>query len=176
MKTSEQILVEIGSAMELNKNTKAKCNMALSDAISLIQHNEKEMQNRLDEEYKRGINDAWEIARVVINMEDKEFDNIFDKNLSARYVITNSNPFRVKEKISAYHKAQEDELNKIHVGDVVQHIADATKATILDNDSNTNLGMKKWMVFTENGCVESWYEDDFTKTGESVDICSALIK
>lgn len=176
MKTSEQILVEIGSTMELNKNARAKCNTALSDAISLIQHNEKEMKERLDKEYKRGMNDAWEIAREVINMEDEEFDNIFEKNLSARYVITNSNPLRVKEKISAYHKAQEDELNKIHVGDVVQHIADATKATILDNDPNTNLGMKKWMVFTENGCVESWYEDDFSKTGESVDVCSALIK
>lgn len=176
MKTSEQILVEIGSAMELNKNTRAKCNTALSDAISLIQHNEKEMQNRLDEEYKRGMNDAWEIVREVINMKNEEFNNIFDKNLSARYVITNSNPFRVKEKISAYYKAQEDESNKIHVGDVVQHIADKTNATILDNDSNVDLDDKKWMVFTENGCVESWFEDDFSKTGESVDVCGVLIK
>lgn len=176
MKTSEQILKEIQSAMELNKNIRAKCNTALSDAISLIQHNEKEMQDRLDEEYKRGMNDAWEVARIVINMEDEELDNIFDENLSARYVITNSNPFRVKEKISAYHKEQEDESNKIQVCDVVQHIADETKATILDNDSNVGLDYKKWMVFTENGCVESWFEDDFSKTGESVDVCSALIK
>lgn len=176
MKTKEQILTEIQNAMTLNKDNVAKCNSALSDAKSLIMHEEKEMQNRLDEEYKRGIDDAWEIARIVINMEDEEFDNIFDKNLSARYVITNGNPFPVKEKIAAYHKAQEDESNKIHVGDVVQHIADATKATILDNDPNTNLGMKKWMVFTENGCVESWYEDDFSKTGEFVDVCGALIK
>lgn len=173
---TEEVLKEIQDAITLNKTAKKKSNTALTNAMSLIMRETKELQNRLDKEYKRGMNDAWEIARVVINMEDKEFDNIFDKNLSARYVITNSNPFRVKEKISAYHKAQEDELNKIHVGDVVQHIADATKAIILDNDSNTNLGMKKWMVFTENGCVESWYEDDFTKTGESVDVCSALIK
>lgn len=176
MKTSEQILKEIQSAMELNKNIRAKCNTALSDAISLIQHNEKEMQDRLDEEYKHGMNDAWEIARMVINMEDEEFDNIFDKNLSARYVITNSNPFLVKEKVSAYHKAQEDESNKIQVGDVVQHTADETRAAILGNDSNVGLDYKKWMVFTENGCVESWFEDDFSKTGESVDVCSALSK
>lgn len=32
------------------------------------------------------------------------------------------------------------------------------------------------MVFTENGCVESWCENEFTKTGESVDVCGALIK
>lgn len=177
MKASEQILVEIRSAMELNKNIRAKCNMALSDAISLIQHNEKEIQNRLDEEYKRGINDAWEIARIVINMEDEEFDNIFDKNLSARYVITNSNPFRVKEKISAYHKAQEDESNKIHVGDVVQDNNDNTKATVLDLDTDTSLeGENYWMVFTENGCVETWCENMFTKNGDSIDVCNALIK
>lgn len=176
MKTMEQILNEIQNAMTLSKDNVAKCNVALSDAKGFIMHEEKEIQNRLDKEYKRGIDDAWEIARIVINMEDEEFDDIFDKNLSARYVITNSNPFRVKEKISAYHKAQEDESNKIQVGDVVQHIADETKATILDNDSNVGLDYKKWMVFTENGCVESWFEDDFSKTGESVDVCSALIK
>lgn len=143
MKTSEQILAEIRSTMELNKNIRAKCNTALLDAISLIQHNEKEMQERLEKEYNRGINDAWEIARMVINMEDEEFDNIFDKNLSVRYVIANSNPFHVKEKISAYHKTQEDESNKIRVGDVVQHIVDETRATILDNDSNVGLDYKK---------------------------------
>ena len=175
MKTMEQILNEIQNAMTLNKDNVAKCNVALSDAKGFIMHEEKELQNRLEEEYKRGLNDAWEIARIVINMEDEEFDNIFEKNLSARYVITNSNPFRVKEKISAYHKAQE-ESNKIQVGDVVQHIADETRAAILGNDSNVGLDYKKWMVFTENGCVESWFEDDFSKTGESVDVCSALIK
>ena len=58
MKTSEQILNEIQSAIQLNKNVKAKYNTALSDAISLILHNEKELQNRLDAEYKRGLNDA----------------------------------------------------------------------------------------------------------------------
>lgn len=180
MKTSEQILVEIGSAMELNKNARTKCNTALSDAISLIQHNEKEMKERLDKEYKRGMNDAWEIAREVINMEDEEFDNIFDELLSPRYVITNNAPLQVKEKISMYRQENENELNTIHVGDVVQNMSDATRATILDRELSptpgTHLDKKYWMVFTENGCVECWHEDNFSKTGESVDVCSALIK
>lgn len=180
MKTSEQILAEIRSTMELNKNIRAKCNTALSDAISLIQHNEKEMKERLDEEYKRGMNDAWEIAREVINMEDEEFDNIFDELLSPRYVITNNVPLQVKEKISTYRQENENELNTIHVGDVVQNMSDATRATILDRELSptpgTHLDKKYWMVFTENGCVECWHEDNFSKTGESVDICSALIK
>lgn len=180
MKTSEQILAEIRSTMELNKNIRAKCNTALSDAISLIQHNEKEMKERLDEEYKRGMNDAWEIAREVINMEDEEFDNIFDELLSPRYVITNNVPLQVKEKISTFRQEKENELNTIHVGDVVQNMSDATRATILDRELSptpgTHLDKKYWMVFTENGYVECWHEDNFFKTGESVDICSALIK
>ena len=65
----------------------------------------------------------------------------------------------------------------IHVGDIVQDKNDNIKATILDFDHDINLvGEVYWMVFTENGCVESWCENEFTKTGESVDVCGALIK
>lgn len=177
MKTIEQILNEIQNAMTLNKNNIAKCNIALSDAKGFIMHEEKELQNRLDEEYKRGIDDAWKITRIVINMEDEEFDNIFDKNLSLRYVITNNTPLEVQEKIITYYKTKETETNKIHVGDVVQDNNDNTKATVLDLDVDTSLEDENyWMVFTENGCVESWCENVFSKTGESVDVCSALTK
>lgn len=161
--------------MELNKNLRAKCNTALSDAISLIQHNEKELQNRLDEEYKRGMNDTWEIAREICKMNREEYNMIF-QNATIDLTIMSFAPVQIKEKISTYRQEKENELSKIHVCDVVQHIADATKATILDNDLNTNLGEKKWIVFTENGCVESWFEDDFSKTGEFVDVCGVLIK
>lgn len=175
MKTSEQILKEIQSAMELNKNIRAKCNTALSDAISLIQHNEKEMHDRLDEEYKRGMDDAWEIAREICKMNREEYNMIFH-NATIDLIIIAFDPAQIKEKISAYQ--QEKESNKIHVGDVVQHIAYEIKATILDCDEDTSMDNDElyWIVFTENGCVESWCKNEFTKTGESVDICNALIK
>lgn len=175
MKTTEQILNEIQNAMTLNKNNVAKCNTALSDAKGLIMHEIKELQNRLAEEYKRGMNDAWEIAREICKMNREEYNMIF-QNATIDLTIMSFAPVQIKEKISTYRQEKENELSKIHVGDVVQHIADATKATILDNDPNTNLGEKKWIVFTENGCVESWNENNFTKTEESVDVCSALIK
>lgn len=154
MKTSEQILKEIQSAMELNKNIRAKCNTALSDAISLIQHNEKEMHDRLDEEYKRGMDDAWEIAREICKMNREKYNMIFH-NATIDLIIIAFDPAQIKEKISAYQ--QEKESNKIHVGDVVQHIAYEIKATILDCDEDTSMDNDElyWMVFTENGCVES---------------------
>lgn len=174
MKTSEQILNEIQSAIQLNKNVKAKCNTALTDAISLILHNEKELQNRLDEEYKRGLNDAWEIAKEVF--DDRNYCailNVFEYDSTLAEVIRNHNPIEVKKKILAYKEEQE----KIRAGDVVQDNNDGTKATILDYDAETSLEDERyWMVFTENRCVESWCENAFTKTGESVDVCNALIK
>lgn len=171
MKTKEQILLEIQNAMTLNKDSIAKCNSALSDAKSLIIHEEKELQSRLEEEYKRGINDAWEVAREI-HADYDEFTEIFGKESTIGYVIQNSNPLEVKEKIESYR----EEKSKIHIGDVIQN-NNNTKATVLDLNAVTSLEYENyWMVFTENGCVESWCENDFTKTGESVDVCSALIK
>lgn len=175
MKTSEQILNEIQSAIQLNKNVKAKCNTALSDAISLILHNEKELQNRLDAEYKRGLNDAWEIAKEFCKISYDESINIFGTD-SVNQIIREYTLLEIKDKISSYN-IKDNEENKIHVGDVVQDNNDSTKATILDSDNDTNLvGEGYWMVFTENGCVESWCENNFTKTGEAVDVCGVLIK
>lgn len=176
MKTKEQILEEIQSAMVLNRDLKVKCNIALSDAISLIQHNEKEMQERLEKEYKRGVNDAWEIARDLCNTDYDECNKIFG-NASVEPVIKTYTAYIVKEKIESYREEKENKLNKIHVGDVVQDNNDNTKATVLDLDTDTSLEDENyWMVFTENGCVETWCENVFTKTGESVDVCGVLIK
>lgn len=175
MKTKEQILLEIQKAMTLNKDNIEKCNSALSDAKSLIMHETKEFQNRLDEEYKRGMNDAWEIAKEFCKIQFDESITIFGTD-SVDQIIRKHTLFEIKDRISS-HNAKKNEKNKIHVGDVVQNNDDDTKATILDNDHNTNLvGEGYWIVFTENGCVESWYKDNFTKTGETVDVCSALIK
>ena len=158
----------------MNKEVRSKCNKGLTDAMSLTLHNEKELQNRLDTEYKRGLNDAWEIAKEVF--DDCNYCailNVFEYDLTLAEVIRNHNPIEVKKKILAY----KEEQKKIHVGDVVQDNNDSTKATILDCDAETTLEDERyWIVFTENGCVESWCEKEFTKTGESVDVCGALIK
>lgn len=61
MLTNERILEDIKAAMELNRNSKAICNDALTHAMTLIMNNEKELQNRINEEYKRGMNDAIEL-------------------------------------------------------------------------------------------------------------------
>ena len=175
MKTSEEILEEIKLAIASNNDVKAKCNMALTNATQLILHMERELQNQLGEEYKRGMNDAWEIARELCNTDYDECNEIFG-DTSVENVITTYSPSVAKEKIESHREEKENRLNKIHVGDVVQNSNDNTKATILDCDVDIHSDNKSWLVFTENGCVESWCENEFTKTGESVDVCNVLIK
>lgn len=173
---TEEVLKEIQDAITLNKTAKKKSNTALTNAMSLIMHETKELQNRLDEEYKRGMNDAWEIARKLCKTSYDECSEIFG-NSSVEHVIETYDPIAIKKRIASYREEKENELTKIHVGDVVQNNDDSTKATVLDYDVDTSLEDERyWMVFTENGCVETWCENVFTKTGESVDVCSALIK
>lgn len=162
--------------MTLNKNNIAKCNSALSDAKGFIMHEMKELQNYLDEEYTRGMNDTWEIVQMICDTNYNVRTYLFGDH-NVEYVIRNFSPSKIKEKITSYKVQKENEANKIHVGDVVQDNDDSIMTTVLDQDHDTNLvGEGYRMVFTENGCVESWCENDFTKTGESVDVCGALIK
>ena len=168
MKTSEEILKEIQAAMSLNKSAKAECNTALTDAMSLIIHDMKELQNRLDEEYKRGMNDAWEIAREFCKTDYDERYKIFGDS-SVKHVIETYAPLIIKERMVSYREEKE----KVRVGDIVKNRLDDTKATVLDIDDFEN---RIWTVYTENACVDIWCESEFTKTGESVDPCAVLLK
>lgn len=170
MKTMEQILNEIQNAMTLNKNNVAKCNVALSDAKGFIMHEEKELQNRLEEEYKRGMNDAWEIAREIIKCNDTQ-PEIFNGS-SIEYLINTSSPIEIRNRISSY----KEELNKVHIGDIVRYKSDGEKAVVLDSSLYGKVEYGYWSALTENGEVVNWHESDFTKTGENVDIHNIIFK
>lgn len=172
MKTNEQIIKEIYDAMQVNKNTRAKCNTALSDAISLIQHTERVVQDQLTEEYRRGINDAWEIARELCKTRYDECSEIFGDS-SIEYVIKEFNPFRVKEKIESYRKEKgEKKKEEIIVGNIVIDKGKGIKATVLELDHTDD----SFCVYTQNGDIEYWLQDDIENTGVFVDVNSALIK
>ena len=55
----------------------------------------------------------------------------------------------------------------IRVGDMVQAYIDNTKAIILDKE---DIDENEWTVYTENGCVETWFESDFKKINKKVDL------
>lgn len=166
MKEREEILKEIQSAIRMNIDIKKQNNTALSDAIMLIQHETKEFQKRLDEEYKRGLSDAWEIAREITTDYD-EFTEIFGQEATIGQVIQNSSPLELKEKILSYREKR----RKISIGDKVKSNKDDTLAVILGiGKCGYSVYENYWYVYTENGRLESWGESCFTKTGEQVSI------
>ena len=175
MLSKEQIIEDIKSAMTLNSSTKATCNEALTHAMSLIVHEAKESEGNLAKEYHRGLSEAWEIARELCKTGYKECTEMFgDENVE--FVIKNFNPLKVKSIMDSYKEEKEKEIKKISVGDKVRN-TDGTLAVILDNELDlSNEDDNCWTVYTENGCVESWCEEDFTKTGENVDVMNTLIK
>lgn len=171
MKTMEQILNEIQNAMTLNKDNVAKCNVALSDAKGFIMHKEKELQDRLEEEYKRGMNETWEIARELYTTGCKECAEIFGYS-SVENIIRNYTPKEIKEKIMSYKEEQEKKKEEIIVGSIVMDIDDGQKATVLDVDKSDD----SFWVFTNEGNLECWIKNNIENTGEFIDVTSALMK
>ena len=176
MLSKEQIIEDIKSAMTLNSNIKATCNEALTHAMSLIVHESKELEGNLAKEYHRGLTEAWEIARELCKTGYKECTEMFgDENVE--FVIKNFNPLKVKSIMDSYKEEKEAKAKRINAGDKIKHKEEGILATVLDKDMDTNLEYDTfWMVYTENGCVESWHEDNFEKTGENVDVRKALIE
>lgn len=170
MKTKEQILNEIQNAMTLNKDNVAKCNVALSDAKGFIMHEEKELQNRLEEEYKRGMNEAWEIARELCKTGYEECSEIFGDS-SVETAIKNYTPKEVREKIDFFRKEKEKK-EEIAIGNIVIDMSREIKAVVLELDHTDNT----FCVFTQNGDIEYWFHDDVENTGEFVDINNILFK
>lgn len=170
MKTNQEILKGIQAAITLNKNAKAVSNTALTDAMSLIMHNEKELQKRLDTEYKRGMNDAWEIARELCKVGYDECTEIFGDS-SVETAIKNYTPKDVKEKIASFREEKEKK-EEIIIGNIVIDRDRGIKATVLEFDKSDNT----FCVFTQNGDIEYWFRGDIENTGEFVDINNVLFK
>lgn len=172
MLSKEQIIEDIKSAMTLNSSAKATCNEALTHAMSLIVHEAKELEGNLAKEYHCGLTEAWEIARELCKTGYKECTEMFG-NENVEFVIKNFNPLQVKSIMDSYK--EEKEAKKISAGDKVKHKEEGILATILDKDMDIEYDTF-WMVYTENGCVESWHENNLEKTGENVDVRKALIE
>ena len=70
------------------------------------------------EAYNKGLDDAWELARKIVNMTHSDKDRILGTNSSCNGTINVMNDFTPQEalaKLEAYEKA-----NEIKVGDIVK--------------------------------------------------------
>ena len=116
------------------------------------------------EAYKKGMSDTWDVARELCETGYSECTEMFGDE-TVEHVIKNFTPLEIKEKMKSYKKDKE-----IHIGDKVQDCDDNTKAIILDKEDLGNEYENEWIVYTENGCVESWRESDIKKINERIDL------
>lgn len=119
---------------------------------------ETEVQNA----YNKGLNDAWEVAKKFFaDMKETELEKIFGEDWSF-YKIMDMTPQEALAKLKAYEEAQ----NKIEIGDVITYAGE--KGLVLDCPYN------KFLVLTNDGWIQEWYECDVEKTGKYIDIQSIL--
>lgn len=114
---------------------------------------------------------AWEVARKLINLSDKDRENIFGYSDVGR-IIKNHSVIKVEFKITKYEKELREE--EIEVGDVVKcNFLYQGIVSFIDYDEN---GEEIFEVIVGNGELKIFSRDELTKIGRNVDILNTISK
>ena len=114
---------------------------------------------------------AWEVARKLINLSDKDRENIFGYSDVSR-IIKNHSVIKVEFKIAKYEKELREE--EIGVGDVVKcNFLYQGIVSFIDYDEN---GEENFEVIVGNGELKTFSRDELTRTGRNVDILNVISK
>ena len=114
---------------------------------------------------------AWEVARKLINLSDKDRENIFGYSDVIR-IIKNFSVIKVEFKIAKYEKELREE--EIEVGDVVKcNFLYKGIVSFIDYDEN---GEENFEVIVGNGELKTFSRDELTRTGRNVDILNTISK
>ena len=114
---------------------------------------------------------AWNVARKLINLSDKDRENIFGYSDISR-IIKNFSVIKVESKIEKYEKELREE--EIEVGDVVKcNFLYKGIVSFIDYDEN---GEEIFEVIVGNGELKTFSRDELTRTGRNVDILNTINK
>ena len=118
---------------------------------------------------KEYMDTAWEVARKLINLSDKDRENIFGYSDISR-IIKNFSVIKVEFKIAKYEKELREE--EIEVGDVVKcNFLYKGIVSFIDYDEN---GEENFEVIVGNGELKTFSRDELTRTGRNVDIFNVI--
>ena len=118
---------------------------------------------------KEYMNVAWEVARKLINLSDKDRENIFGYSDISR-IIKNFSVIKVESKIAKYEKELREE--EIEVGDVVKcNFLYRGIVSFIAYDEN---GEEIYEVIISNGELKTFSRDELTRTGRNVDIFNVI--
>ena len=156
----DRVLAEIREAIELNRTVKQKNNDALSHAEYLLKR---------EDEYNRGLNDAWELAKKIVlsesdgGMSVKDFYSIFDKTMGDEDVLKKFTPQEALAKLESYEQSKKE----IKVGDVVfnDDTMETGVVTLYENGD-------AFMLYNDGSCGKA--RGNLTKTGKHIDISALL--
>ena len=114
---------------------------------------------------------AWNVARKLINLSDKDRENIFGYSDVIR-IIKNFSVIKVEFKIAKYEKELTEE--EIEVGDIVKcNFLYKGIVSFIDYDEN---GEEIFEVIVGNGELKTFSRDELTRTGKNVDILNTISK
>lgn len=114
---------------------------------------------------------AWNVARKLINLSDKDRENIFGYSDISR-IIKNFSVIKVESKIEKYENELREE--EIEVGDVVKcNFLYRGIVSFIDYDEN---GEEIFEVIVGNGELKTFSRDELTRTGRNVDILNTISK
>ena len=112
---------------------------------------------------------AWNVARKLINLSDKDRENIFGYSDVSR-IIKNFSVNKVEYKIWKYEEKLKTE--EIEVGDVVKcNFLYKGIVSFIDYDEN---GEEIFEVIVGNGELKTFSREELVRTDKNVDICTIL--
>ena len=112
---------------------------------------------------------AWNVARKLINLSDKDRENIFGYSDISR-IIKNFSVIKVESKIAKYENELREE--EIEVGDVVKcNFLYRGIVSFIAYDEN---GEEIYEVIISNGELKTFSRDELTRTGRNVDIFNVI--
>lgn len=117
------------------------------------------------EEYIKGLNEGWELARKLrYDLSPEEIIKIFKLKLQHEVIAPICHvmcEYSGQEAMRAF-KAWEEE-HKPQLGSIVK-LEDGTKGIILDFENDEYIS-----VYTENGCIEGWLLKNVELTDKRID-------
>lgn len=113
------------------------------------------------DDYNKGLNDAWELAKKIFALKGKEFDDVFGY-VEFSDVFHYNTPQQALAKLEAYEKGQEE----IKVGDVVYADDEPDSFGVV-----TYMDSERLYITWDDGSSGKEFDwSDIHKTGRHIDI------
>lgn len=135
------------------------------DGLDKLEKVKNSLSIPYSEAYKKGMNDAWDIARELCKTGYNDCSEIFGDE-SVEHAIKNFTPLEIKEKIESFNK-------EINVGDVVT--VDGGDITFVCTKYNSSGDFSKCHLVAGDGSVyEDCNKSECQKTGKTINIGTIL--